>query len=229
MKIIILFIYLFLFHFTYAEDWILDTCSVTSELTQCIESNKNWDPRNIQDFVCLSSNNSYEILLQIILDKEFKKIDKDVETYLAKLEDNKNEFFWPESTKSLLEWIDEIESKFSLYDEGSFWKRYMENCWIWLIAKASECFSSIPSIHVEKYFQESTCKALVITKLEVFKGVSYDILKLNKWQVAKDEKKKNTQKRRTKYDKLLEIISMNIWYLDRIWKKWPSTTKNPHK
>jgi len=49
-----------------------------------------------------------------------------------------------------------------------------------------------------------------LTKLEVFKTVSYDILKLNKRQIDKDEKKKNTQKRRKKYDKLLEIITVNI-------------------
>lgn len=35
----------------------------------------------IEDFVCLASSNYFEIMAQIILDKEFKKIDKEVDTY----------------------------------------------------------------------------------------------------------------------------------------------------
>jgi len=49
-----------------------------------------------------------------------------------------------------------------------------------------------------------------MTKLEIYKQVTYDILKLNKNQVKKDEIKKYTQSQRTKYDKLLDIIMINI-------------------
>jgi hypothetical protein len=34
------------------------------------------------------------------------------------------------------------------------------------------------------------------------------------------------QEERTKYDKLLEIVMVNVWFLERIWKKWPSKTKS---
>jgi hypothetical protein len=151
-----------------------------------------------------------------------------VESYLKKLEDNKNEFFGQSASRSLVEWIDEIERKFWIYGDDSFWKKYMELCWTWIVAKVLDCFWSVPDIDIKDYFKKENCEALVLTKLEVFKTVSYDILKLNKWQIDKDEKKKNTQKRREKYDKLLEIIMVNIWYIERIWKKWPSKTKNPH-
>lgn len=232
MKFFIYIICFFSFQFVYWSSWdILDTCSYKWKFDQCVEANKSWNPRSIEDFICISSNDKYEILPQIILDEEFKKIDKQVESYITKLETNKNEFFWEWASRSLVEWIDEIESKFSKSDDESFWKKYMDFCWIQIVTKTVECFWSTPSIDIKDYFDEDkdqSCKALVSTKLEVFKSVSYDVLKLNKSQVAKDEKKKNTQKRREKYDKLLEIIMVNVWYMERIWKKWPSKTKNTY-
>lgn len=230
MKQFLLFLLLISFNFAYADDKdVLDTCEYKWEFDQCTQANKDWTPRSIEDFVCISSSNKYEIMPQIVLDKEFKKIDKDVEKYLKRLEDNKSEFFWQEAQKSLVEGIDEVEAKFGIYTDDGFWKKYMELCWTWIVAKTVDCFWWVPNIDIEWYFKEETCKSLVLTKLEVFKAVSYDILKLNKGQVDKDEKKKNVQKRREKYDKLLEIIMVNVWYMERIWKKWPSKTKNPHK
>lgn len=228
MNKIIFIIFLFFFNFVYAKQDVLEACEYKQEYEECKEANKNWNPRSIEDFVCINSSDKYEIMPQIVLDKEFKKIDKEVESYLKKLEDNKSEFFGQSASRSLVEWIDEIETKFWIYSDDSFWKKYMELCWTWIIAKTVACFWSIPNIDIKDYFKTENCKALVLTKLEVFKSVSYDILKLNKSQVDKDEKKKNTQKRRGKYDKLLEIIMVNIWYIERIWKKWPSKTKNPH-
>lgn len=233
MKIIILILFLFSFNFTYAGSWdVLDTCEYKWEFEDCMQANKDWDSRSIEDFICISSSNKYEIMPQIILDLEFKKVDKEVEIYLKSLEDNKSEFFGQDAKRSLVEAIDEIESKFSIYDDDSFWKKYMELCWVWIISKTLDCFWASPDVDTTPYFNEDSkrsCKWLLLTKLEVFKSVSYDILKLNKQQIDKDEKKKNTQKRRTKYDKLLEIIMVNVWYMERLRKKWPSKTKYPHK
>jgi hypothetical protein len=51
---------------------------------------------------------------------------------------------------------------------------------------------------------------MVLTKLSVHKQVAYDVLKLNKQQVKKDEDKLYMQEERTKYDKLLEIVMVNV-------------------
>ena len=48
---------------------------------------------------------------------------------------------------------------------------------------------------------------------------------MNKQQVLRDEKKLYEQENRTKYDGLLDIMMVNMWYFERIWQKWPSKTK----
>ena len=76
------------------------------------------------------------------------------------------------------------------------------------------------------YFDEQNCQRLVQTKLEVYKQVSYDILKLNKSEVLNNSTTLVTQDQRTKYDSIIDLFMINLWYLERIWKKWPSKTKN---
>jgi hypothetical protein len=36
------------------------------------------------------------------------------------------------------------------------------------------------------------------------------------------------QEIRTKYDKVIDLMMINLWYLERIRKKWPSKTKNAY-
>jgi len=97
-----------------------------------------------------------------------------------------------------------------------------------VVNKAIKCLTNqyLPIDEVNSYFVETDCRKLVITKLEINKQVSYDILKLNKHQVRNDNKKLFRQDQRTKYDKLLEAIMVNLGFLERIWKKWPSKTKD---
>jgi hypothetical protein len=105
----------------------------------------------------------------------------------------------------------------------------MKFCKSEIVAKTVECFWATSLPEISNYYQENSCTALVKTKLNIYDSIAYDILKLNKAQVAIDEKKKNTQARRWKYDSLLEIIMVNIWYMERIWKKWPSKTPDAYK
>lgn len=209
---------------------VSDLCQHKSEFEQCLSANKDGSTRTIEDFVCLASSNYFEIMAQIILDKEFKKIDKEVDTYFKNLEDNKSYYFWKDSKEPFTNAIDIIESKFDIY--GEFGLKYL-----WVCSGPSEegvlqqtisCFGgSIPADEATKYFlSQTSCKNLILTKLEINKQVAYDVLKLNKHQVKKDEDKLHMQKERNKYDKLLEIIMVNVGYLERIWKKWPSKTKS---
>jgi hypothetical protein len=45
-------------------------------------------------------------------------------------------------------------------------------------------------------------------------------------QIRKDNKKEFFQVRRSAYDNLLNIIMINMGYLERMWHKWPSKTKD---
>lgn len=231
MKIIYVLIwFLFLYKISFANDLIIsNSCSYKWEFNQCKQANKNYIPRSIEDFVCISSTNNEAIMAQIILDIEFRKIDKEVENYLQNLEDDKDKYFWKNQDKNYLNAIDDIENYFSIY--WKYWKKYIDLCTPIndnsIVKQTLDCFWwEVSNIWVEKFFAEQTCRKLILTKLKINKQVAYDILKLNKHQVRNDEKKLFAQNERSKYDKLLDIIMINIWYIERIWKKWPSKTKN---
>jgi hypothetical protein len=36
------------------------------------------------------------------------------------------------------------------------------------------------------------------------------------------------QEIRTKYDKVIDLMMINLWYIERVWRKWPSKTKNAY-
>jgi len=234
MKFSFFIFFIFIVNNSFAWDFdISSNCSYAWEIQTCMEANKNWNRRSIENPICINSKNIVEIAGQIILDKEFKTQDKKIENYISMLEENKDYYFWKNSSENFLKAIDDIEAKFSLTWE--YWKAYLDLCNPSkpnsILTQTINCFSGeIANKEAKKYFLEDTsCVALAMTKLEIYKQVTYDILKLNKNQVKKDEIKKYTQSQRTKYDKLLDIIMINIWYMERLWKKWPSKTKNPLK
>ena len=231
MKYIFTFFLLFLPFWVFAASTVSESCSYKPKLDECLEANKNlsnWS-RTITDFICISSQNEWKILAQIVLDTEFKEVDKKVESYLRFLEDNKDYYF---KDKNFLEAIDDIESKFSTTWE--FWKQYLSLCKVWdnkdsILAKTVACFPNwIATNNTEDLFQESTCNNLAVTKMEIDKQVAYDLLKLNKEQVRRDEHKLFVQWQRTKFGKLLKIVMVNLWYVERIRKKTPSLDRNPY-
>jgi hypothetical protein len=69
---------------------------------------------------------------------------------------------------------------------------------------------------------------LAETKLNVYKQVAFDILILNKMYIRKDSMKKYVIEERKKYNILLDIMMVNIGYIERILSKWPSKIKNPY-
>lgn len=66
-------------------------------------------------------------------------------------------------------------------------------------------------------------------KLRIYENVAINVLKLNKLSIRKDNKKTYQQENRWNYEKLIDLVNINIWYMERIWKKWPSKTKYPHQ
>lgn len=225
------FFLFFLLSFQVNAESLSKECKYSSEYEECLKSQSSWTnwPRGITEFVCISSRNNWKIMAQIILDKEFKKIDKKIDSYLSFLEKNKDYYFWEKQQEPFLKAIDDMWKKFSM--EWEYWKEYLKFCRPdeenSVLQQTLWCFWWVISADTWKdFFMETDCKKLVATKLEVSKQVANDILKLNKLQVKKDSSKKFMQKQRTKYDKLLEIMMINIGYIERIWKKWPSKTKD---
>lgn len=226
MKKIILFIFFFSFFIPAFAD---TKCAYTSELNQCKAANKNWTTRSITDFICISSKKDYQILSQIILDKEFKKIDKKVEAEIATLEKNKDYYFWSKAKKDYISWIDDVESMY--WPNGKYWKQYLSLC---VPANKNSIFSqtlsciwdSTTAEESKNYLDYWTCKQLALTKLEIYKQVSIDIFKINKAKVLSDSTTLVSQDQRGKYDNIVDLFMYNLWYLERIWKKWTSKTKD---
>lgn len=224
-----------LFTFFYIN--ISYSCKYTSEINSCksavskISNSKtstiiSWSSlKDFDNFVCLQD--TYEtIVMQIALDLNFRKIDDEMDLYLDKLSREKNLYFWVDSQYTYFDAVNDISSM-SRY----FRNKYFEACSISL-SEAISCIEgeSISTSTAKEYIFWSTweCRDLINIKMSIFDNVSYNILLLNQQQVSRDQKKLYDQELRTKYSKIIDIMMINLWYIERLWMKWPSKTKNTY-
>ena len=206
-----------------------EECKYQGKISQCLEANKSKTTRSIEDFVCIIWNEA-DITYQVILDEKFKEVDDKIEKYLDDLEKNKSFYFWKDAKASYLDWVDAIEKKLAINWE--FFKEFKKLCWTEIIQDAISCSEtkSTPVIKAKDFFNSNwvTCMSLVTVKLYIARQVAFNILHLNKGAVRKDEHKEYVKEERSKYDKLLESMNINSWYMERVMKKWPSKTYNAH-
>ncbi len=216
---IILWFYAFSYN-SYADELI--SCEYAWKFQQCKVANQNGSSRTIKDFVCISSTKDEDILDQIILDVEFKKIDDQVESFLDKLKNDKEASAVDSNTV-----IDDIAK--NLLPEGIFYRQYKSLCNWWILAKRAECTGwKVPNIAawewIDPLWWESECMSLVKNKLNIYSQVAYDTMKINKADVREDRLQEwVVQQLRTKYDKLIDLmvaIIWNIWRLARWITHW---------
>lgn len=228
MRIFLFFFFFFsFFNLSFgAYSWAL--CPYDAEFQECINVNKSGAPESIEDFVCTASTSAEEIVYQIVLDKKFQEIDKDVEEYISWLAENKDYYFWPKKQEHFYKGLDGIDKKFSL-TQGEITKRYLNLCgWNGLIIKETlSCFDDTTSFFESKnFFKETICQDLAYTKVAIAKSVAEKILYHNKIQIRRDTKKEYFQIRRTIYDDLLQTMAINLGYLERMLHKWPSKIRS---
>jgi hypothetical protein len=224
-----------LFAFFYTN--IADSCKYTSEINSCksavskMSNSKSstiisWSSlKDFDDFVCLQDN--YEnIVIQIAIDLNFRKIDDEMDLYLDHLSRDKNLYFWVDSQYTYFDAVNNIER-----ESKKFRNKYIQACSLSL-SEAASCieWNSISILNAKEFIQWSKwdCYNLVNKKISIFDNVSYNILLLNQQQVARDQKKLYDQELRTKYSKIIDIMMINLWYIERLWMKWPSKTKNTY-
>lgn len=234
-----LFVIFLSFSNTYWND-----CEYTWQIKTCIEANNNLTYKSIEDFVCINWDLE-QIIYQIVLDQEFKEIDEEMDDFLFDLETNKNTYFWKDAKKTYIDWVNDIYNK-----KKELKNKYLGKCWIrdwqdwWdrsIISKVMSCnnesksstwgllrFTSIDKVKDYFPYPWTDCSGLVAVKMNIFENVAFNTLALNKQQVLADEKKLYDQWQRKNYDKLLNIMMINLWYLERIWQKWPSKIKSRH-
>ena len=171
-------------------------------------------------------------IFQESVNKHFKPVDIRAEDFLTNLNSQKNYCFWPERQMSFTECVDYIEKVFSINsDEFVMWQNwYAKACEKSLAETIKKTTKKVIAAKdaktiLDKNWNWKSCSELYAFKLAVFQSVAYDIMKKNKYAILRDENKKYTKKIRKKYDNLLELIRTNIWYIERLWQKWPSKTK----
>ncbi len=221
--------YLFLINtdFLFASE---DTsCEYQWQIDQCIEENQWWDPRSIEDFVCLQSTNTAEIAYQVVMDLKYKEIDKKAEKEVENIENNCETWYWENPTEDEITAPDKITSIYWVH--GKHWQEYNKmldpNNKEWILATTISClWGKSPDTEASDFFSPALARGMFEQKLDMFEDTSYDALKLCKEKVRQDERKKMMQEGRKKYSSVTDLFQSVLWYLERIWKKWPSKTKN---
>ncbi len=224
------FLLIYLFFFSSLQVFSAEGCEYIGKRDECIEANKNGTTKSIEEYVCPQTTSAEEILYQIIFDEKFKEYDEEMLTYLDWLEQNKNYYFWEEKQENFLEGINGVTKKFWVY--GEYYEKYLGLCWPkWkIIQDFLACVWRTSFDESKEYFKTVTCESLANKKISIAKETAYNVLKLNKMQIRKDDKKEYFQERRSAYDRVLDLIMVNLGYIERIWKKWPSKIKdNMHK
>ncbi len=229
MKKIIILV-LILSFFVKLSYWETNNCSYQSEISECLEVRKNWNPWSITEFICPQSVNNEQAIYQIILDKKFKEIDKIEEKYLADLEKNKDNCFWPDRKSLYISCIDDIDARYNIY--WSKWWDYTKFCnpsyEESVVKEAMSCNDWATVNWVLSYFPQSDCEKLVEYKLFMFKQVAYGVLKQNKVQVLKDYRKKQFQWTRTKYSNVVDNMVQSLDAITRINSMRNVKTKHPY-
>lgn len=232
----IFFTFVFLLWF-FISHQIFAQCEYSEEIKKCYDANKQNTTRELTDFVCLDRKwNPEYYSYQIIIDKRFQEVDTKVEKFLTDLEENKNYYFWTEKQENFLDAINTIDKKFSMTgDEQDFWTQYILACTNLNTALSTckkdetlqEIFTDQSANISNEFYSEinKNCWLLASQKLKIYKQVAYNILYLNKTAIAEDNKKLYQQKQRSAYDKLLSKFMVNLWYVERIWAKWPAKIK----
>lgn len=189
-----------------------------------MQANQGWNPRSIEDFVCLQSQDQSKVLDQIILDETFREIDDRVESFLYRLSEDKES-----SVTNLNENIDDITKNLGI--EGVFYKEYKALCDGWILAERISCTEKISNVEgwarIKNAPQNEGCIELVKNKLDIYYRVAADIQKLNKSDVHRDNRQEYEQEQRTKYDGLLQLMLDIIAFLERLYSWLTHYTPNP--
>lgn len=242
MKKIIAFCLVFCSFFTisYAENkdkkelQFTESCPYKSEISTCLKAVEDWTYKTIDDYTCISHNDWEFVLMNLILDKKFKKTDEKIHKYIAELEKNRTKYFSTDLT--YLDAFEDINDKLWVWWE--YWTEYSNYCNGWweetsILKETASCLKSgIVSSNVKSFLiskePKNTCLKFAENKLSVYRFTASQILKINKWQMWRDDNKTFMTKQRWFYDKLLDKIIANVRYLDTILKWWPSKTKTVH-
>lgn len=232
-----------------AKDTLVKECAYKSDFDSCLVENwldeywnrtwQLWFPRWIEDYLCISSTDPAEILENIILDKKFKEIEKEMDNYLNTLAINRMYYFQPWSDVTEITWVDDIRHIFSSSQKS--WSALWTTFWLfhtkfndlckqnWIFEEIMGCMWSIEIINAPKTISDWTwnneCMRLAETKLEIYENIAQNILKMNKWKAIEDNIDKYNKELNKKYNDFFMSFVVNLDYLWTIVNNWVSKTR----
>lgn len=177
--------------------------------------------KSIENFPCLQASTEKRVA-QIVMDENFKKVDKEMEEVLRNIYESKDFYFGKDAKYSYIDWLSYIFS-----ESKKFLESYNSACEL-SIWEVQQCFEI--SVEIANNFLAWSnwyCYKLARFKVYTFWEIAYNWLLLNREQVSRDQKKLYQQWQRTKYEEVLDLIIINLSYIEKIWKSWPSKTRNP--
>lgn len=232
MKKIYILLLLIIFWFNYQNTF---GCEYMNEIDECIKANRDSQARKITKFVCADTDwkNSEKIAYQVIFDKKFKEIDKDIENFLDTLETSIQYYFWPNKKESYLDWINYINETFN--PNWTLRKRYNKFCTPSEVSSIINNFYACLSWNQSKkqssikewatYISKSNCQNLVEYKLYIYKKVAYNLLQANKLDFLKDFRKKQLKSTKERYDEIAWHMYSNVDNITRIYEWRDKVTK----
>jgi hypothetical protein len=188
-------------------------CKYNSKFQQCVQANIAGNPRSIDDFPCLATQDYEAILDQIILDESFKDIQKRGEAFLLGLENDVEAV-----GDNPLQVMDDIMSHF--WPEGSDFKEYKKICNGGILAERATCTGGVPIVpagnRIANWGWEGECMKLANIHLNMSSMTAFDLAKINKSQLVSDAHKKYFQQEREKYSHILSTMQQIVGHTERI-------------
>lgn len=106
----------------------------------------------------------------------------------------------------------------------------MEQACSQTVVETAQCFGKELTIGTTKEFingnKGGLCRKLARKKQKIFKQIALNGLALNSASLEIDAMKKYHKQQRTKYDEVLDLMMLHLSYIERMWKKTSSLTKN---
>lgn len=194
----------------------------SGQIDTCIEKNKKGQAKTEQSYLCPGGKlTPQQIAYQVILDLEFKKIDKEVERGLADLQSSPTKDIGKVGD-TISKWFDATTGTYN------YRKKYEAVCNKTVIDEAVKHFGSVVTDNDTDGFVTGNirCQKLIDLKLRAYKDAAWLLARSAIVQSYALDKHDYLRKLKDQYEKFLTKCTVYLGQLTIIKDKWNVKTKN---
>lgn len=208
-----------------------ETCKYTAKIEECTSAINSFAGRkletiipggaikSIEDFPCIQDAPEKRVF-QIAMHENFTLIDEELESYLEKLYAAKEFYFGKNAQYNYYDALNHIYEQRKMFRQ-----KYYTACQT-AYEETGECVGDeeVGSLSIKEakdYIQKWSwiCYDLVEKKVMIFTEVAYNGLLMNRQKVLQDRKMLYDHGQITKYNEVLDLMRINLSYVERLWKK----------